>query len=170
MGSVGPSSSGQKAAWSHGMETSQDSTETSSWPPPGWSHSPLTQATTLTTNTPSSAPKNGPPLPLQFWQQIGRGYAHTNTNQNEDLLNDIQKSTQDTTTIRSNPPFGNMFDRLTATAKHLHTYLAPDNKGTGEWITKLKDRTCFFTNHYEETPHMEPKRQPHPHLPQGEES
>ena len=41
-----------------------------------------------------------------------------------------------------------MFDRLTATAEHLHTYLAPDNEGAGEWITKLKDKTCFFTDHY----------------------
>ena len=79
---------------------------------------------------------------------IGRGYAHTNTNQNEDLLDDIQKLTQDTMIIRSNPPFGNMFDRLTATAEHLHTYLTPDNEGASEWITKLKDKTCFFTDHY----------------------
>ena len=79
---------------------------------------------------------------------IGRGYACTNTNQNEDLLDDIQKSTWDTTTIRSDPPFGNMFDRLTATAKHLHTYLAPDNEGAGEWITELNDKMHFFTDHY----------------------
>ena len=51
-------------------------------------------------------------------------------------------------TIRSNPPFGNMFDRLTATAEHLHTYLTPDNEGASEWITKLKDKMCFFTDHY----------------------
>ena len=51
-------------------------------------------------------------------------------------------------TIRSDPPFGNMFDRLTATAEHLHTYLTPDNKGTGEWITELKDKMHFFTDHY----------------------
>jgi hypothetical protein len=41
-----------------------------------------------------------------------------------------------------------MFDHLTATVKHLHTYLAPDNKDMAEWLNELKEKTKFFTDHY----------------------
>ena len=35
-----------------------------------------------------------------------------------------------------------------ATAEHLHTYLTPDNKTTGEWFAKLKEKTHFFGEFY----------------------
>jgi hypothetical protein len=79
---------------------------------------------------------------------IGRGYAHTHSQYNEDYLGHIQRTTLDRSTSRSNPPFNNMFDRLTATAEHLHTYLAPDNEEAVGWINDLKEKTQFFTAHY----------------------
>ena len=41
-----------------------------------------------------------------------------------------------------------MFDRLTATAEHLHTYLTPDNETAGEWFAELKEKTHFFGEFY----------------------
>src|SRR5260370_1632142 len=46
------------------------------------------------------------------------------------------------------PPFDTMFDRLTATAEHLHMYLAPDYKGADDWLAVLKEKTCFFTDYH----------------------
>ena len=79
---------------------------------------------------------------------IGRGYAHTYTKDRENLLDSIQKGTQDTSSDRRDPPFNNMFDRLMATAEHLHTYLTPDNETAGEWFAKLKEKTCFSGEFY----------------------
>jgi hypothetical protein len=81
---------------------------------------------------------------------IGRGYARTHSQYNKDYLGHIRRTTRDPSTNRSDPPFGfgNMFDRLTATAEHLHTYLAPDNEEAMGWINDLKEKTQFFTTNY----------------------
>lgn len=51
----------------------------------------------------------------------------------------------------SDPPFNDLFQRLTATAEHLHTYLLPDNDGVADWIKDLQDKTrVFIDQHVEE--------------------
>ena len=79
---------------------------------------------------------------------IGRGYVHTYTKDREDLLDSIWKGTQDTSSDRMDPPFNNMFNRLTAIAEHLHTYLTLDNEAAGEWFAELKEKTHFFGEFY----------------------
>jgi hypothetical protein len=51
---------------------------------------------------------------------VGRGYARSHSEYNEDYLDLIRRSTTDLSTDRSDPPFKSMFERLTATAEHLH--------------------------------------------------
>src|SRR5713226_232858 len=100
--------------------------------------------------------RNMPLLGAQGWAAlssavlaaVGRGYARSSSIQNEDILDRIHKATRDTSMSLSDPPFETMFDRLTATAEHLHTYLAPNFEGAGDWIAELKDKTHFFLEYH----------------------
>jgi len=81
---------------------------------------------------------------------IGRGYARTPTERNEEVLNIIHNSSLDNSENDRDPPFQNMFARLTATAEHLHTYLALDHEGARDWIINLQNKTRLFIEQHTE--------------------
>ncbi len=102
--------------------------------------------------------RSAPPVGAQVWASlvstitaaIGRGYACSHSNANEAFLNRLQAAILDPSQNKKDLPFQNMFDQLTATTEHLHTYLAPDNEGAAEWLNVLKEKTRLFTDQFVE--------------------
>jgi hypothetical protein len=83
---------------------------------------------------------------------IGRGYSRPpgNEQNSEEFLDSIRKTALDHSENPSDLPFNNLFQRLTATAEQLHTYLLTDNDGVADWIKDLQDKTRVFIDQHAE--------------------